>query len=188
MYCSYKEEKEQTPVNLIASLLQQLVQRRFVISDELNKLYKYHIDKKTGLSLNECSELLRTEIARFSKVFIIIDALDEYIEGDGTRDTLLKGLRNLHLDIKLLVTSRHIPTIEREFKNDKRLDIRASDKDVERYLEYRISSNQQLTSHVKKDPSLKDTIVATIVRNAQGMYVSYSDPSLRIMQFPDLCY
>lgn len=162
-------------------MLQQLVQRRSVISDELNKLYKYHIDKKTKPSLNDCSELLRTETAGFSKVFIIIDALDEYIEGDGTRDALFRVLRHLPLDIKLLVTSRHIPTIEREFENDMRLEIRASDKDVERYLEYRISDSRQLASHVKENPSLKDTIVTTIVRNVQGMYVRYFGTSLRFM-------
>ena len=162
---------EQTPVNLIASLLKQLVQHRSIVSDELVGLYNSHVDKKSRPSLKECSKLLQAEIGRFSKIFIIIDALDEYIERDGTRDTLLNELRHLPFNIGLLVTSRYVSTIEYGFNSDRNLEIRANDRDVERYLKSKIARSSQLARHIKADPGLESDIVATIVKNAQGMYV-----------------
>ena len=180
LYCSYKEQVEQTPVNLIASLLQQLVLHRSIIPDELEDLYNSHVDKKSRPSLKECSKLLQAEIGRFSKIFIIIDALDEYIERDGTRDTLLNELRHLPFNIGLLVTSRYVSTIEYGFNSDRNLEIRANDRDVERYLKSRIARSSQLARHIKADPGLESDIVATIVKNAQGMYVQYSSTVIGI--------
>src|SRR2546421_2760405 len=47
VYFSYKGQEDQTVVNLIASLLQQLVQRNHVIPDEIKSTYQYHIKKQT---------------------------------------------------------------------------------------------------------------------------------------------
>lgn len=49
------------------------------------------------------------------------------------------------------------------------VEIRASDKDVKRYLEGRIESEGRLVRLVKADPALQATIVNTIVEKARGM-------------------
>src|SRR5436190_10435295 len=77
IYCSYKEQEDQTDVNLIASLLQQLVQSNPIIFDEIASLYDDNIKKQKRPTLSEWSKLLQLEIRSLSKVFIIIDALDE---------------------------------------------------------------------------------------------------------------
>jgi len=113
--------------------------------------------------------LLQLEAKSFSKVFIIVDALDESNESNGVRDSFLAEIRNLQPSIHLLVTSRHISTIEREFESAARVEIQASNEDVRKYLEGRIERESRLRCHVKADPALQDRIINTIVEKAQGM-------------------
>jgi len=111
-------------------------------------------------------------MSRFSKTFIIIDALDEYTERDGAEDTLLNELRQLHPNVRLLVTSRNMCPSAWDFKIE-HLEIRASDEDVGRYVKYRFSESRQLVEFAKMRPSLEDEMVTTIVEKAKGMYVYY---------------
>ena len=169
IYCSYKEQEDQTVVNLIASLLQQLIQSNSTISNEISSLYHDHIKKQKRPTLDQWFKLLQSEVQRFSKVFIIIDALDECPESKGTRDSFLAEIRKLQPSIHLLVTSRHIPTIECEFEKAAQVEIRARDEDVRRYLERRIKREHRLISLVKVDLALQETIINTIVEKAKGM-------------------
>src|SRR5205085_10842297 len=120
-------------------------------------------------TLGEWSKLLQSEVHRFSKVFIVIDALDECFEGDGSRWSFLAEIQKLHPSIHLLVTSRHISTIEHEFEKAACMEIHASDEDVRRYVEGRIEQERQLSRHVKADPALQETIINAIVEKAKGM-------------------
>ena len=169
MYCNYKEHDDQTIVNLIASLLQQLAQRNLAISENIMALYYRHIKKQTRPTLDELSKLLQSEARRFSKVFVLIDALDECLGSNGTRDSFIGEIRKLQLNTHLLVTSRPVLTIEREFEEAARLEIRASDEDVRRYLDSRINSEGRLLRLVKSDSVLQAAITDTIVENAKGM-------------------
>lgn len=168
VYCDYKEYH--TSAELIGSLLQQLVQRQTTISLEIRQLYYSHGKKNTRPSLSEYSKLLRSESRTFSNVFIVIDALDECEEYDGTRAKLLSEIQKLQPIVRLLVTSRpHITNVISKFKDSTRLDIRASDEDIKRYLEGRIEEECRLKRHVDDDPSLKDTIINAILGNVDGM-------------------
>ena len=167
IYCNYKEKSGQSTVNLISSLLQQLVESRSAIPDEIKRLYRHHQKKGTRLAIDECSQLLRSEVRRFSTVYFIIDALDECLE--ERRQILLDELRKLRDYVKLLVTSRHIPTIERYFEPEKHLEIRASDEDIQNYLRFRIANSTRLERHVTKYPNLLEEIIAKIVEKAHGM-------------------
>jgi NACHT domain len=171
IYCSYKEQENQTATNLISSLVRQLVQRSPVISDELMSLYNCHIKKQTRPTLNEWSTLLRSMLSRPSKVFIVVDALDECTESNGTRNSFLAEIKKLQPSIHLLVTSRHISTIEHEFKDVACVEIRASDTDVRRYVDSRIRVETRLARLIKANPTLQENISSTIVKKAQGMYV-----------------
>jgi hypothetical protein len=132
-------------------------------------LYRYHSKKQTRPTLNELSKLLQLEVRRISEVFIVIDALDECPESNGTRDSFVAEIRKLQPTTHLLITSRHISTIEREFEKAAQVEIRASDKDVRIYLEGRIESEGRLVRLVKADAALQATIANTIVENAKGM-------------------
>jgi NACHT domain len=169
IYCNYKDQG-QTAVDLLGSLLQQLFQRQLRVSDEFTTLYQRHIEKKTRPSLTEFSRLLQSQLSVFSKVFVVLDALDECPERNGTRDDLLSELQKLQPTLRLLVTARpNITPAEHGFNDASLLEIQASDKDIERYVQARIDKEVRLKRHVKADPTLTVTIINTIVKNVKGM-------------------
>jgi len=169
IYCNYKEQGNQTSDNLIASLLQQLVRSEPTIPDNIASLYYDQTKKQRRPTLSEWSKLLQSEVHRFSKVFIIIDALDECTESSGSRASFLTEIRKLQPSIHLLVTSRHILTVEHEFKEAAYLEIRASDEDVRRYVKDRIEQDRRLQTNISADPSLRETVIDSIVKKANGM-------------------
>jgi hypothetical protein len=67
--------------------------------------------------LQEIVSALQLVFKSFSAVRIVVDALDECPNKDGTRNQLLSILRNLQreVDVRIMVTSRFIPEIELEF-------------------------------------------------------------------------
>jgi len=107
--------------------------------------------------------VLESEIMMYSKVFIVIDALDECREDNATRAEFLQVLRSLPGNVNLMVTSRELPSIARDFRGKKRLTIRANDEDVKRYVRGRIALAPR---HLQ---GLQETIVNKVVEKVQGM-------------------
>jgi hypothetical protein len=73
---------------------------------------------------------------------------------------LVQALRSLTGLINLMVTSRDLPSIEQHFREALRLHIRATDEDVEKYV--------QLVNYPGL-MNLGDTITKKIVDRAGGM-------------------
>jgi ankyrin repeat domain-containing protein 50 len=165
IYCNYKEQGKMA-VDLAANLLQQLVRRNPVISDEIRSLYDHHIKEGTRPTLAEWSKLLQLEACRPSKTFIVIDALDECPE--STRESFLAEIQKLRRNTYLFITSRHL-SIERDFEDAAQVDIRASDEDVRRYLEDRIKKEHRLARCIGADLTLQETIIDTIIQKARGV-------------------
>lgn len=136
LYCNYKRQAEHTTPNLLAAILKQLVQDRPSIAQSLSGLYDHHQVQKTRLSLEEIVSILRLVLRNYSKVYIVIDALDECPERDSTQSQLLKLCYSLQgqTDLRLIATSRHILNIVAEFKYMPQVEVRASNADVKRYV------------------------------------------------------
>lgn len=170
IYCNYKGQQEQTLANLISSLLQQLLQSR-PLPTRIRTLYQQHARKNTRPTVTECLELLRTELSHHARAFIIIDALDECDDSNETRSMLLNHLHSLPTTTSLLVTSRHITSIEQQLGHSCRLEIRASDEDMRIYLERQVQKKERLKRHTQKDTTLLQAILGMVVNAAQGMSV-----------------
>jgi hypothetical protein len=168
-YLSHQERIQQTPVNLVGSLLKQLVQERPSLCDLLKPLYKKHRTRNTFMTHTDISTALQKVIPEYNKVFIVIDALDECPEHNGFRDTLLLELGSLSRYVRLLVTSRPHISIEYDIEGAVPLEIQASEDDLRKYLQERIARAHRLIRYVRPDEELKTTIVDTLSGNAQGM-------------------
>lgn len=169
IYCNYKQQTEQSVLNLITSLLKQLVQDDCAAYGDVKCLYDRHKVLGTRPTLDEFLHAFRLAAERYSKMFIVVDALDEC--SYGIRRRLLTALRTLTSTANLLVTSRDLSSIAEEFQGATRLDIYASDDDVRRYIERRIPHESRLAKHVEGQPVLQEEIVRRILENVQGMYV-----------------
>lgn len=129
MYCSYNEREEQTFVNLVASLARQLMQQDGVIPDDVRILYKRHHEKGTRPTLVECTQLLFSQLNTCSRVFLIVDLLDEGTQYE-TRNDLLSELLQLPPTTALRITSRPLPGIDLQLSHSSRIDIHANDDDI----------------------------------------------------------
>ena len=103
IYLNHKEADNQSPSRLLAALWRQLVLDR-KIGSTAEDLYKQHQEKGTSPSLEEVVTVLRSSITELSKVFIIIDAMDEYPEVH--RKILLDQIAAMGSNMNLMITSR----------------------------------------------------------------------------------
>ena len=167
IYCTYedKDKVRQTPSNLIACLWMQLINRT-PLSTEAMALYQNYAKIGSRPSLQEVLKVFHSEIARYSLIFIIVDALDELSEDMNTRESFLAELRSLPAKIRVMITSRDIPDISKGFSYMTRRDISASEGDMRKYLTSYIT---HLHGCVKENTGLQETIISNIIQAAAGM-------------------
>lgn len=170
LYCNFRRQHEQKPVDLLASLLKQLLQDPASMPDSVESLYEDYKAKRTRPLIEDIVKALQSVVADYSRAFIIIDALDECKVSDGTHRKFLSEIFNLQATTgaSLFVTSRFIPEIMREFEGSMSLEIRASDQDVLKYVDGRMP--WLLQSRISKYPDLQEMIRKEIMKAVDGMY------------------
>jgi Cdc6-like AAA superfamily ATPase len=170
LFCNYKNQNNERSIDLLASLLVQLVQERPVLPNVVEALYESHNKRNTRPSLDELSEVLRLVVDSYSRVFFVIDALDECKNADRTREHLLGEIFKLQKQTKisLFATSRFIPEIENAFKGSISLEIHANNEDMKRYLD----GHMPTQACISQDPDLQEEIKTKIIGAAGGMYAS----------------
>jgi hypothetical protein len=138
--------------------------------DPVKLLYDQHKRLRTRPSVDEISRALYAVTAVYSRAFIIVDALDECQVFNGCRAKFMSEIFKLQVKTgaNLFATSRFIPDIEKDFEGCPLLEIRASDKDVRRYLDGHMS---RLPAFVGRNPDLQEEIKIDIVKAVDGMYV-----------------
>jgi Cdc6-like AAA superfamily ATPase len=168
LFCDYRRQADQNITNLLAAILKQLIQDRSSIAQPLSSLYDHHQPRGTRLSLAETLSTLRSVLAHFSKVYIVIDALDECSNEYGTRSQLLKFCCGFgdQTDVHIMATSRYNPEIADELKANIRLEVRASNADMKKYV---LGKVNKLAKCVQRDSDLQKFVQNKIVEAADGM-------------------
>ncbi|KAH7353153.1 hypothetical protein BKA66DRAFT_516228 [Pyrenochaeta sp. MPI-SDFR-AT-0127] len=168
LYCNYKRREEQTTSSLLAAMLKQLVQGQPTIAMPVLSLYDHHVVRRTRPSIDETLGAMQSVLANYRRVYVVIDALDECPDRDGTRNQLIRHCRSLQgkTDLRLMATSRHISDIEDKFKDMPWLEVRASNADVKRYVAGQID---RLAKCVQRDTELQELVQNKIVEAVDGM-------------------
>ncbi|KFY02660.1 hypothetical protein O988_02000, partial [Pseudogymnoascus sp. VKM F-3808] len=170
LYCNFRRQDEQEAEGLLASLLKQLAQGLYPLPESVKSLYDSHKEKRTRPTFNEISTTLQSVAALYSRSFIVVDALDECQASDGCRSKILREIFTLRAKsgASIFSTSRFIPEIHEHFKNSMRLEIRASDQDVQRYIDGHMS---QLPRCVLRSSDMQGEIKTAIVQAVNGMFL-----------------
>jgi hypothetical protein len=168
IYCNFQRKDEQKIDDLLASLLKQLAQGQSSLPDSVKDLYDRHKVKQTRSSLDETLRCLHSVAAMYSRVFIVVDALDECQVSDNCQSRFLSEIFNLQVKYgaNIFATSRFIPEITEKFNGSTLLEIRAHDEDVRKYLDGCISQSES-----KFLKSYHEEIKAEITKAVDGMYV-----------------
>ncbi|KAH0538232.1 hypothetical protein FGG08_005151 [Glutinoglossum americanum] len=169
LYCNFRQQHQQKPEDLLLSLLKQLAQKRMSVPESIKTLYEYHNRERTRPSFNEILEALESVAAQYSRVLIIVDALDECSVFDGGRQKFLSAIFNLQgiIGANIFATSRINDNIAKLFEAALSLQIRARNEDVESYLDRQMS----LLQPDILDDALRGMIRGEVIRAVDGMFL-----------------
>ncbi|KAH8656458.1 hypothetical protein BGZ61DRAFT_283976, partial [Ilyonectria robusta] len=137
-YCDFRRQDYENASVILASILKQLAQCLGSLPDALSTLYDKHKEKETRPSFKEIASALQS----------------------------LRGLQG----VNALVTSRDIPEIvnDKELEGSSVLEIHASDNDVRKYLDGKMS---KLGRFVRRDRQLQEDICKAILGSIGGMFL-----------------
>ena len=175
IYCNFRQQDQQKPTDILASILKQLVQRQPSMLQYIRDLYDQHKDHQTRPSFGEILRAIYSVSSQFSKIFIIIDAVDEWGTIEGGYKKTLPAIFDLQMKTgaNLFATSRINDDIAALFQGAPSLQtkpIRATEDDIARYIDGQLPL---LPSDILDDP-LKIAIKSKIIQAVDGMYVYLS--------------
>ena len=173
LYCDYQTQKDQTAVNMIGSLLGQVVVGDAKIPVEIKSVF--HESKKRGgqgLRLPNMLKLFVKATNSFERVYICVDAADELLPQN--RSEFLRALRQIVQDApnaRLFLTGR--PYIRAEL--DKYLTpgtgiihIIAGQGDIARYLTRKLEDDDARDPKLMTE-DLKNDIMRIMLEKASEM-------------------
>jgi hypothetical protein len=129
-------------------------------------------------SVEEVETTLHYMAAKYSRVFIVVDALDECQA--HYRHKLQEEIFRLQAScaINLFATSRVIPEIVHEFEAHLSREVYASSEDVRKYLDGQMF---QLPNFITRNVELQEEIKVSITQSVRGMCVPPSPSSVEMM-------
>lgn len=166
-YCNYRDERSQVLQNVIAALWMQLVSRQRAHSDDVLKLYEKHMTSQTRPDEAEVLSVFTNAVKSFSKVYLVIDALDELPE--GSLEDLLLYLSSLQPTVNLLITSRNISRIAELLQDWPKREIGATSDDITAFIESKIGSHSRLRQMTQKEPKLQKEITEVVIKKSGKM-------------------
>ncbi|KAJ6557518.1 hypothetical protein B0H19DRAFT_1261131 [Mycena capillaripes] len=167
--CVYLNHKEaQSPADVLAGVWRQLVLGR-ELTFKVQKLYEQHSEKGTPATLGEIRTVLDSAIAEFAKVYIVVDAVDEYPE--DRRRVLLEYLAAMGPTVNLFITSRPHVFPSASLPNLETLEIRADADDIRRFVDAQIHVSSRLARHVEARPELQAEIQSEVSGTVDGMFL-----------------
>lgn len=168
-YCDFNRKNDQTIEGLMLGLLKQLAQCKRPLPEAVEALYKLHESKKTRPQLSEIIETFQKVVADFARVFLIIDALDEYHTENNSQIDFVERLLTLKEEagLSLFATSRPVAHITNRFSGHHlHATMDGNGDDITHYLQESIP--RVLSFKVEDDP-LMDEVAVKISQASKGM-------------------
>ncbi|KAM6488247.1 ankyrin repeat protein [Trichoderma sp. SZMC 28011] len=168
IYCNFRQQDEQTAEKMLTNLLKQLTQAQSVLPQIVKDLYDKHEKSRARPSLSEITAALHSTAAAYSRIFIVIDALDEC--QDLSRLKLLDEIFNLQTKsgANIFATSRINDAIKRRFDGYATVEISADERDILAYLDGQMLLRR---SGIIND-DIQDKIRAGVLKAAGGMHAT----------------
>jgi hypothetical protein len=188
-YYSYRYPERDNPTSLVSSFIKQLCSKLDHLPEKIEYFFRSTYNNAKIPAFEDMEPLLFDLLEAYSKVFIVIDALDECqaLTQESRKPSLLSGSRPKYrrkvLDFinnltskqsfcaKVLVTSRREEDIKDAFDRRSviKVDVALVDADIKAFLYDEIERQVQEGYLKLQDPSLKNHILDTLAIRAQGM-------------------
>lgn len=181
-YCHGNEEPRRDPKMIMASIVKQLTAPLMLcVPEQVVKAYDQRV--KDGfasgcLELRECRGLAVSLLGVYSKVTIILDALDELLPDD--QEQLLDALEIIcrsSPEVKIFISSRFVVGIRRGLANlsspSHHVGITGNRHDIERFIHREVTEGIERKKLVYGKLGLNDDltneIIQTLLTKSDGM-------------------
>ena len=173
LYANYKDQNNQTLVNILGSFLHQLLTTttKPIPTKVINQLQDIE-NRRDKVWAQDCLALLKIQLHQLTHAYICIDALDEL--EPKVRWKLLSILMELctnNMNVRLFLTGRHYieSEVQKCFQAAQKYTvvISASQQDIELFLRQQIMDDPYAQDAM--DEMLEKDIIDTIVKKSQGM-------------------
>ncbi|KAF6741617.1 hypothetical protein DFP72DRAFT_942612 [Ephemerocybe angulata] len=151
--------------DIFAGLIAQLVEDYPCAYSYIRHIYI----RRQKKALNEAGMIKAFEnlVGLFSKVFLIIDGLDE--ADDNVKDALLRVLPSLGANV--LITSRPLDLYEHRLPGALHVSIEARTEDLDHFVEETVKSSSKLQAILRGDPDLIKQLKARVRETSKGMFL-----------------
>jgi hypothetical protein len=171
-YC--RDADQHSITDILTSFVKQLADRHPRVLPFIELVYRKHLVDATQPIKQEWLELLQTLIPLFHRVYIVIDALDEF--PDNARDGLIIAL--ISLKASLLITSR--PSNALNLLGDgEYIEVGAeNEQDIELFIRQEFRESSNLASLLKDKEQLREQFCRQLKDISNSMYVTFTEHSL----------
>ncbi|KAF5657766.1 ankyrin repeat protein [Fusarium circinatum] len=191
VFFNIQEKERQNSVHVFTSMLRQLIEQRPSVIAEIEAFYDAHKNQPvTSVHFKDISTAFLHACRSFTRVFVILDALDESEDALKVIPELL--FLQTQVDLRLLATSRREIRIETLFARYVLARFSATEQDIRRYLTRRICSHaviqdvsQDYTPEVKKE--LEHVLVERIINAADGIFLLARFHTDTVMEMTSPC-
>lgn len=172
-YCDFSDQRSLEPQSLLGTILKQLLEMIVIplaLEQQLERCYRPHTRTATA---QELFLALLEVLPLFSKVYVLIDGLDEYRKEDLTLILpMLEQLSRLACPtIKMVLFSREDNAIFHSFKAYPRIRISIDmiSLDIKSFVEDAVQAKVASGELQVSDTSLQEDIIAALQDGADGM-------------------
>ncbi|KAF8248484.1 hypothetical protein K440DRAFT_660797 [Wilcoxina mikolae CBS 423.85] len=183
LYCNYKDNRTQTPKDMLASLLKQLLIHRNQTDSAVDTLFEECVLKRIKPTLPQLQKIINSVSQNFDQVYIIFDAMNECDEVTQRTDILSFIEQASHHPFKILATSHpHPADIQNSFTTALRMEIFAHESDLEVVIRNKIAAKRARKVTVSSE--LENDVVTTLLRKAEGMFLLFNFQIDHILRQP----
>ena len=174
IYFEYQEQKQQTCLAIVASLVKQLLSQIPPTEFPKDIEKKYQEEKTQHASADDLTDMLLSMPKRFARrrVFVVCDALDETDQHEQ-REELLPLFHCLRASgFALFLTTRpHPADVQESFQNASIIELSPMLHDIRRYVKERLTANPGFQRILRASGSdgLNSRTISKIVDSAAGM-------------------
>ncbi|KAG8526388.1 uncharacterized protein KY384_000382 [Bacidia gigantensis] len=182
IYCDYKQQSEQTPENLFASLVPKyLLDENKILMKALENLYTNCERGLLNLELEDIQRFVRLAYAELDEVYIVIDALDEMLDLNRAQFLRIidqfstRELGGRDPKFRLLITSRY--SKDPPFQDSFEQEIYANDTEIEDMVKRYIGTPDlfgsfSMSASFRQRPDMREKTVSSVVSQADGLFLT----------------
>ncbi|ERF71221.1 hypothetical protein EPUS_08139 [Endocarpon pusillum Z07020] len=166
----FDNSRERSRTDCLGSLWRRLASRRQFSDKEIALLDKRYVEQRILPDQAKWKEMIANEAQRYRKIFLILDALDEFADRHPMQ--FVEDLVSLLPLANTLITSRPDLRIRNAYRLIKAeaLRIEAHNVDLQEYVHSRITGSANMDLVVQA-PDLGDLIKDMVLKSSQGIFL-----------------